>query len=144
MKVGLLSASRSPSSRLMTTNGPSGCLLGMYVRNTPARKAPNKTDVPVKPAMAINAERTRVMRIMFEIWSNCAKRCSMNLRKKGANTHLVTMGMTTAMPIDATMGRPMSQPRLTSSPESLPKSPITLYSCQLGESITQLTPISNK
>lgn len=129
MNLGLFSAFRSPSSRLITTNGPSGCLLGKYVRKVPARNAPNRTEVPIYAAMLIKADNTRTINRMLETWSNLANLCSIQRRKMGAKTHLVKTGVRIAMPAEATIGRPMIQPRLTlpaSGPESSFKSPMTL------------------
>lgn len=129
MNLGLLSAFRSPSSRLITTNGPSGCVLGKYVRNVPARNAPNKTDVPAYAAMLMKADKTNTIKRMLETWSNLANLCSIQRRKIGAKIHFVKIGVRIAMAAEATIGRPMIQPRFTwpaSGPESSPKSPMTL------------------
>lgn len=83
-------------------------------------------DVPVNAAMLINAESTRVMSTILDMWSKRAKWYSMKRRKIGAKRYLVTSGVTIVMAIEATIGRPMIQPRL-SSPEISPKSPMILF-----------------
>ena len=75
----------------------------------------------------MKADNTRTMRTMFERWSSCAKWYSINFLKNGAKTHFVSTGIRIAMAIEATIGRPMSQPRSTlPPPESFPKSWMTL------------------
>ena len=99
----------------------------MYVRNVPARKAPKSTDVPVNAAMLMNAQSTSAINTILEMWSYRAKWFSMYRRKIGAKRYFVTIGVTIAMPIEATIGRPINQPRLTLFPLfSLPRSEMTL------------------
>lgn len=96
--------------------------------NVPARNDPNKTDVPAYPDILTKADKTNTMRMMLDMWSKRAKWYSMYRRKKGAKQYLVRMGVATAMATEATIGRPISQPRLTSSDfESSPRRPITLF-----------------
>jgi hypothetical protein len=104
-------------------------LLGKYVRNVPARNAPKRTDVPAYAAILMKADRTKTIKRILETWSNFANLCSIQRRKIGANIHLVKIGVRIAMAAEATIGRPMIQPRLTwpaSGPESPLKSPMTL------------------
>ena len=83
-------------------------------------------DVPVNTAMLINADRTRVMSTILEMWSKRAKWYSMKHQKIGAKRYLVTSGVTIDMAIEATIRRPMIQPRFSSA-EIPPNSPMILF-----------------
>lgn len=66
--------------------------------------------------------------MIFEMWSKRAKWYSMYFRNMGAKIHFVTIGVVMAIPTEATIGRPISQPRFVFG-VSLPRSPITLGFC---------------
>lgn len=51
----------------------------------------------------------------------------MYLRNIGAKRNFVTMGVTMAIATEATMGRPIIQPRLASLLESFPRSEMMLF-----------------
>lgn len=70
------------------------------------------------------------MRIKLERWSYLAKVCSIQRRKMGAKMYFVRRGVRMAIAADATIGRPIIQPRLVLllEPEGSPRSLMTLFS----------------
>ena len=88
-----------------------GVIQRTYVRNALTRKAPKRTEVPPYTTIKKNAHSTGGTSMMFDRRSNVAKLFSMHLLKTYAKNHFVRTRVKIA---EATMGRPISHPVLTS------------------------------